>query len=116
MTVMAKDSTVTSVKKRTADEAGIIGNTTAPVTTKRRAMRKVHHALHHQQEIEADSLLNCRTQEASQAMLERSIAMALDTVGFDYAETAALAGFRVRVEECTTSFSCHRLRGLADWV
>lgn len=102
---MAQVPTPALTKKRSADEAGIDSNS-KPGNSKRKVKRKVHHALKYRQQIKAASLQNCQTEEVSQAMLERSIAIALNIVGFDGAEPAALAGFRLRVEECTMKSRC----------
>lgn len=44
-----------------------------------------------------------------QALLTRSITLALDAVGFQAAETTAIESFRTNVEECAISFQ--RLMG-----
>lgn len=46
----------------------------------------------------------CQDEEAMQALLTRSITLALDAVGFKAAETTAIESFRTNVEECAISF------------
>lgn len=52
---------------------------------------------------------SCQDDEAIQALLTRSITLALDAVGFGAAEPTAIESFRVNVEECAISF--RRLTG-----
>ena len=53
--------------------------------------------------------ISCQDDEAIQALLTRSITLALDAVGFEAAEPTAIESFRVNVEECAIPF--HRLTG-----
>ena len=52
---------------------------------------------------------SCQDDEVIQALLTRSITLALDAVGFEAAEPSAIESFRVHVEECVIPL--HRLTG-----
>jgi len=95
-------------QKRKSEEAGLADpvRTTAP---KLRAREIVHHQLRYRQQaaIQSSSVLR---QEHCELQLERSIAVALDAVGFEDADVKALAQFRHLIEEYMHGFtrSVHR--------
>ena len=99
---MANDPSVSLSRKRAADEAGLSSNRSL-AAAKKRATRTVHHALHHRQIVDVDSWFTCQDHEVVRQQLDRALALALETVGFEYCEALAMTSFRSLVEECMTT-------------
>lgn len=87
----------TALFKRNSTDAGF----DAPLPIKQR--RTVHHQIRWKQSLPDDYIGVCQNDEVIRAHLLRSIALALEAVGFQGADPRALEDFRVEVEDCTHS-------------
>ena len=68
--------------------------------SKKRIPLTRHHSLRWRPQSIENASEVCQNQEAVQSILSRSIALALDVVGFRHAEPTALESFRAHVEAC----------------
>ena len=87
----------TSPLKRTADDAGF--DDFSPIKAKRRYHH--HHKPWSRQQIDVEEPY-CDDDTAINPQLVRSIALALEAVGFEHAERVALERFSALVESCPT--------------
>lgn len=83
-------------------------STTAEFETPVAKKQNFDHVRHHKISWDLSKSLRfetpCQDEEAMQALLTRSITLALDAVGFEAAETTAIESFRINVEECVIPF------------
>ena len=82
--------------KRSASDAGFPG----PTSTKLRRTQNHIHKLHYKSQGPASQIHAFQDHAHSQKLLDRSITLALETVGFAAAEPLALQSFRALAEEC----------------
>lgn len=101
---MANDPHDSPSRKRAAGDAGL-NSTHSMRAAKKRATQVVRHRLLHQQDVELKPWLASHDHEAIREILERSLALALGVVGFEYCDPVALNSFRAMVEECTTLYN-----------
>ena len=94
--------------KRTSTAAG--HDTLAP-SKHRIATSYHHHSLHWRQDLPAGvSSGICQDEAVIQSLLVHSIVLALESIGFEYADPVALESFRAGVEECKLIAITHHLK------
>lgn len=78
-------------------------NLDLPPTKKQHLRHSRHHKLTWRPDVTIRSQLPAQDEESAQALLTRSIALALEAVGFQGADAVAIESFRAETEECKES-------------
>ncbi len=76
-----------------------------PPTKKQHFRHGRHHKLTWRPDEAIRRRLPAQDEESAQALLTRSIALALEAVGFQGADSVAIESFRAETEECTEHIS-----------